>query len=102
MPEDDEVARRDEAMFALFMLTGARDGAAASLRLKHVFLEKGRVFQDGREVRTKNAKTIESWFFPVDTMYRTAFEDWVRYLREERLFGPTDALFPKLQMGVQG
>jgi integrase len=101
MPEGDEIAIRDKAIFALTMLTGARDGAAASLRLKHVDLLEGRVFQDGREVRTKNAKTIETWFFPVDPMYRETLEAWVRHLREERLFGPADALFPKLIVGVR-
>lgn len=101
LPEDDEVARRDRAMFALLLLTGARDGAAASLRLKHIDLLEGRVFQDGREVRTKNAKTIETWFFPVDPMYRETLEAWFYYLRHERLFGPTDALFPKLNVGVR-
>jgi integrase/recombinase XerD len=98
MPDEGEVARRDKAMFALLMLSGARDGAAASLRLKHIDLVEGRIFQDGREVRTKNSKTIETWFFPVDPMYRAAFERWVRHLREDRLFGPGDAIFPKLQM----
>ena len=78
MPEGDEVERRDKAIFAFLMLTGARDGAAASLRLKHVDLVEGSVFQDGREVRTKNGKSIETWFFPVDPMYRAAFEAWVR------------------------
>lgn len=101
MPESDEVERRDKAIFAFLMLTGARDGAAASLRLKHVDLFEGRVFQDGREVRTKSGKTIETWFYPVDSMYRTAFEAWVVHLREERHFGPADALFPKLAVGVR-
>jgi hypothetical protein len=78
---------------------GARDGAAATLRLKHVDLVEDRVLQDGREVRTKNAKSIEAWFFPVDTMYRDAFGAWVRYRREERLFGPNGALFPWAQIG---
>ncbi|MEQ9241895.1 tyrosine-type recombinase/integrase [Roseovarius indicus] len=101
MPEDDEVQRRDKAMFALLMLTGARAGAAASLRLGHVDIVEGMIFQDGREVRTKAAKTFETWFFPVDRMYRGCFEDWVTYLREEKLFGPQDALFPKLVSGVR-
>ena len=72
MPESNEVQRRDKAIFAFLMLTGARDGATASLRLNHVDLVEGKVYQDGtvREVRTKNGKTIETWFFPVGPMYR--------------------------------
>lgn len=101
MPERDEVERRNKAIFAFLMLTAARDGAVASLRLKHIDLVEGTVFQDGREVRTKNGKNIETWFFPVDPMYLAAFEAWVRYLREELLFGPSDALFPKSEVGVR-
>ena len=98
MPDGTEVERRDKAIFAFLMLTRCRDGAAASLRLKHIDLVDGHVFQDGREVKTKNSKTIDTWFFPVDAMYRDCFEGWVTYLREERLFGPDDALFPKSQI----
>lgn len=101
MPESDEVQRRDRAIFALLMLTGARAGAAASFRLGHVDIVEGVIFQDGREVKTKAAKTFETWFFPVDRMYRACFEGWVNYLREEKLFGPQDALFPKLVSGVK-
>jgi len=95
MPNATDFEKRDKAAFALFMLTGVRDGAAASLRLKHINLDEGEVFQDAREVKTKNGKTIYTWFFPVDDAYRQCFEDWVRYLRHEKLFGPSDALFPK-------
>ena len=95
MPNATDFEKRDKAAFALFMLTGIRDGAAASLRLKHVNLEEGHIFQDGRDVNTKNGKTINTWFLPVDPAYRECFEGWVRYLREEKLFGNADALFPK-------
>ncbi|MEM1360408.1 MAG: site-specific integrase [Pseudomonadota bacterium] len=101
MPVTTEVERRDRAIFAFLMLTGARDGAAASLRLSHVDLIERKVFQDGREVRTKNGKSFETWFFPVDPMYLEAFAEWVTHLREKRLFGPGDALFPKQVVGVQ-
>ncbi|SFD85095.1 tyrosine-type recombinase/integrase [Roseivivax sediminis] len=96
MPSDTETERRDRAIFAALMLTGARDGALASLRLRHVDLAEGKIIQDGREVRTKGGKSFETWFFPVDQMYRECFEDWVRELREKRLHGPADALFPKV------
>ncbi len=98
MPEDDEFELRDKAAFAFFMLTGARDGAVASLRLKHVDPESRHVFQDGREVNTKAAKTIDTWFFPVDPAYLVCFERWMKRLREILLFGPGDALFPKVEL----
>ena len=95
MPEGTEIERRNKALFAFLMLTGARDGAVASLKLKHVDLIEGRVFQDAREVKTKASKTIYTYFFPVAPEFRASFEAWVRYLRYEKLFGPDDPLFPK-------
>lgn len=95
MPNFSELEKRDKALFAFFMLTAARDGAVASLRLKHINLFDGHVFQDGRNVKTKNSKTIDTWFYPVNNEYKECFEEWVEYLRKDRLFGPEDALFPK-------
>jgi integrase len=95
MPCETAVQQRDKAAFALLMLTGARDSALASLRLQHVDLVERLIFQDGRTVNTKNAKTIETWFLPVDEMYLQTFEEWVTALRSDHLFGPADAIFPK-------
>ncbi|NCO22306.1 MAG: site-specific integrase [Rhodobacterales bacterium] len=99
MPSATPLERRDKALFAFLMLTGARDGAVASMRLKHVDLVECCVYQDARDVKTKFAKTFTTWFFPVDDAYLNAFRDWVTYLRQEELFGPNDALFPKPRMG---
>lgn len=98
MPERDEYELRDKALFAFFMLTGARDGAVASLRIKHVNLHEKHVFQDGRNVDTKAAKTIDTWFFPVDGTYLECLTRWMTHLREVCLFGPEDALFPKIEV----
>lgn len=101
MPSTTPLQRRDKALFAFLMLTGARDGAIASMRLKHVDIVQGRVYQDARDVKTKFAKTFTTWFFPVDEAYLHAFRDWMIYLRREELFGPSDALFPKPLMGLK-
>jgi site-specific recombinase XerC len=53
MPADTDVERRDRALIALILLTGARDNAIASLWLKHVDLREGKIVQDARDVRTK-------------------------------------------------
>ncbi|MEP3329295.1 site-specific integrase [Sedimentitalea sp.] len=100
MPDRSEFQQRDKALFAFFMLTGARVGAVASLRLKHIDLFNGRVLQDGRDVNTKFSKTIDTTFFPVNPAYLECFTSWVEYLREIKLFGPQDALFPKPDMGL--
>lgn len=101
MPFQTEFEKRDKALFAFFMLTGARDGAVASLRLKHVNIKLGHVFQDARDVRTKNGKTIMCQFFPVGDAYKECLEAYVTFLKEVKLFGPEDALFPKALIGVK-
>lgn len=90
-----EIERRNKAMFAFVMITGARAGAVATLRHKHINLVDGYVYQDGREVNTKGGKTITTWFFPMHPDYLACFRAWVEYLRNDKLFGPEDALFPK-------
>ncbi len=95
MPNQTDLERRDKAIFAFLILTGARIGAVSSLRLKHVNLVDGVVNQDGREVRTKGGKTIKTWFFPMHPHYLVCFAAWVEYLRSAKLFGPEDALFPR-------
>lgn len=100
MPSDSPIERRNKAIFAFLMLTGARDGAVASLRLKHIDLVQSCVYQDGRDVKTKFSKTFTTWFFPVDPVYLVTFRDWVNYLRQDQLFGHADALFPKPRMGL--
>ncbi len=56
--------------------------------------------QDPREVRTKNAKTFTSVFFPVGDDFRNIVAEWIRYLREEKGFGPDDPLFPKTKVAT--
>ena len=94
MPNQTDIQRRDKAMFAFAMITCARAGAISSLRLKHINLVDGYVFQDGREVRTKAGKTIKTFFFPMHPDYLVCFSEWVEYLRDDKMFGPEDALFP--------
>ncbi len=95
MPVTTEIERRNKAIFAFLMLTGARDGAIASLRLKRIDLDQACVYQDARDVKTKASKTFTTWFFPVGQDYVDCFADWVGYLRRDLLFGNEDALFPK-------
>ena len=100
MPSATDIERRNKALFAFLMLTGARDGAIASLRLKRVDLVEGCVYQDARDVKTKFAKTFTTWFLPVDPAYLECFTAWVNHLRQNLLFGHDDALFPKPEMGL--
>jgi integrase len=94
MPEGSEIMRRNRALVAFALLTGARDSAIASMKLKHVDLKEGCVYQDAREVKTKFSKTFTTYFFPVGGGIREIVAEWVRFLREEKLWGNDDPLFP--------
>jgi integrase len=48
MPATSDIERRNRALLAFAWLTGMRDGALASLKLKHVHLDRSRVDQDPR------------------------------------------------------
>jgi integrase len=56
MPASTDIERSNRAVIAFTWLTGVRDGALASLKVKHVDLTEGRVNQDPREVKTKNRR----------------------------------------------
>jgi hypothetical protein len=94
MPAATEIERRDRALIAFTILTGARDGATASLKLKHIDVDQSGVDQDAREVKTKFSKSFATWFFPVGDDIRQVVVDWVTYLRQEKLWGLDDPLFP--------
>jgi integrase len=102
MPAGTEIERRDRAILAFTILTGARDGATASLMLKHIDVDQGRIDQDARQVKTKFSKSFETWFFPVGDDIRQVVVEWVSYLRHEKLWGRDDPLFPatKIVVGV--
>ena len=98
MPADTDLELRNRAVVAFTLLTGARDGAIASLKCKHVDVIEGKVVQDAREVRTKFSKTFTTWFFPVGEDVRQIVVDWVTYLATAQLFGPVDPLFPATEI----
>lgn len=100
MPADMDIELRNRALFAFTILTGIRDNAIASLKLKHIDLEQGCVDQDAREVNTKFRKTIHTDFFAVGDEIRQIVIDWVSYLRKEKLWSNDDPLFPKTQIAV--
>lgn len=100
MPVATEIDRRNRALIAFTLLTGARDSAIASFKLKHVDLAAGCVHQDAREVKTKFSKTFTTYFFPVGDEIRRIVAEWVRYLQEEMLWGNDDPLFPSTQIAL--
>ena len=80
MPSESPIDRRDRALIAFTLLSGARDSAIASMKLKHVNLAVGCVEQDAREVQTKFSKTFTTYFFPVGDDIRRIVAEWVVFL----------------------
>jgi site-specific recombinase XerD len=100
MPGTSELELRDRAVISCILLTGVRDGALVSLKLKHISVNQGQLDQDAREVKTKFSKSFSTWFFPVGGDARQFLEDWVRYLREQLGWSGEDPLFPATRMGI--
>ena len=100
MPAESPIQRRDRALIAFTLLTGARDSAIASMKLKHVNLAAGCVEQDAREVQTKFSKTFTTYFFPVGDEIQRIVAEWVAFLREEMLWGNDDPLFPATRIAL--
>ncbi len=100
MPTGTEIERRNRALIAFTLLTGARDSAIASMKLKHIDLAANSVFQDAREVNTKFSKTFTTFFFPVGDEIRAIVAEWASYLREDKLWGNDDPLFPATHIAL--
>ncbi len=100
MPHQTDIEKRNRALIAFALLTGARDSAIASMKLKHVDLIENCVNQDAREVNTKFSKTFNTFFFPVGDEIRKIVAEWVTYLREEKLWGNDDPLFPATRIAL--
>ncbi len=100
MPAETDIELRNRALVAFTLLTGARDSAIASMKLKHVDLIASCVNQDAREVKTKFSKTFDTFFFPVGEEVREVVVEWVSYLRDEKLWGNDDPLFPATHIAL--
>lgn len=94
MPARTDIELRDRAVIAFTLLTGARDGAIPSFRLKHVDLAARRLDQDAREVRTKFSRTFLTWFLPVGGEALAILDHRVTDQRTVFLRGGGDPLLP--------
>jgi integrase len=100
MQTGSEIEIRNRALVAFTLLTGARDSAIASMKLKHIDLINNCVNQDAREVKTKFSKTFSTFFFPVGEEIRSIVVEWVSFLRDKKLWGNDDPLFPSTLIEV--
>ncbi|MEZ5669889.1 MAG: tyrosine-type recombinase/integrase [Alphaproteobacteria bacterium] len=94
MPQGSEIERRNRALIAFAIVSGARDRAIATMQLRDVDTIERRVHHDARHVRSKFHKTYTSTFFPVGEDLSAIVIEWITYLKSERLFGLDGPLFP--------
>lgn len=99
MPIEIDIQRRNRALIAFTVLTGMRDGALASLRLKHVDVIGEHVKQEPDMVNTKFSKRIDTFFFPVGDDFKSIVVDWIKELREVKLYGDNAPVFPRTKNG---
>jgi len=100
MPAASDIQLRNRALIAFTVLTGARDGAIASLKMKHIDLTEGVVYQDARDVRTKASKSFRTWFFPIDGGALEIFTSYCQHMRDTLLWGDDDPLFPATLIAI--
>ncbi|EFP94916.1 tyrosine-type recombinase/integrase [Vibrio caribbeanicus] len=98
MPYSTPIEMRDRALMAFVILTGARDGAVASAKIKHIDLVEQSFYQDARDVNTKFSKTFTTYFFPVGELPLKIFSEWIDYLVQELGFTQSSPLFPKTKL----
>lgn len=100
MPATTPLERRDRAVIAMAMLTGARISALASFRIRHFKVADGYIDQDARTVRTKASKTFRTYLMPVDDEAMLIVREWFEELTHVLLRSPDDALFPATAVGL--
>ena len=100
MPADTPLERRNRAVMAYAVVTGARVAALASFRLGDVNMEEGLVDQDARHVKTKFSKTFRTFLMPVSDLAMSIARDWHAEMSGDVSRGPLDPLLPATEMGL--
>jgi integrase/recombinase XerD len=95
IPHGTEIQKRDRAVIAFMALTGVRDAALISLKMKDIDKTTKEVWQDPKHVKTKNRKAISTFFMPFDPLWQDIVMQWLDYAEQKLGFTPEDPLFPK-------
>jgi integrase len=100
IPTETVVNRRDRALLAFTILTGMRDAAIASLRIKHINLASSPIMvkQEPNQVNTKFSKQIFTHFLPVGDDFAEIFKSWMTELKESLYYSPNDPVFPRTRV----
>jgi len=100
MPHTTDVEKRNRAVVAFIAMTGARDGAVASFKVKDVDMSRRRVYQDARHANTKFSKSFHTDFCPVGADIEQVFADYFAHLTEVLGYGAEAPLFPATKTGL--
>ncbi len=87
----NDIDRRDKALFALVVMTGMRAKSLMTLPLGAINIEKMEILQKN----AKFGKEILTKIFNFDDEMHSYFIEWYKYLKEIKLYGNTDPLFPR-------
>ncbi len=101
MPTETEIEKRNRAVLAFMIVTGIRDDALVSLKLKDVDAAQRTVWQDPKHVRTKRRKGIMTRFLrPIMPDAEDIVLDWLAFVSGPLEMAPNDPLFPKTRVSV--
>lgn len=95
MSDKTDLQKRDRAIIAFTALTGIRDDALVTMKIKNVDIDRREIWQNPKNVRTKKRKSILTQFMNFDPLWEKIFTDWYYYITKELGFTCEDALFPK-------
>lgn len=95
MPNETDSDKRNRAIIAFTALTGVRDAALVSLKMKDVDIKAKQLWQDPKHVKTKFRKSIMTYFMCFDPIWEEIVIEWISHAREILGFVADHPLFPK-------
>ncbi len=96
MKEETLIEKRNKALFACLVISGARIESLISLKLGSVDINKKLIKQRAKEgIKTKFSKNIDTFYFPVGNEFIEVFNKWHLFLQIELGYKNNYPLFPK-------
>lgn len=91
----NEIDRRDRALILFLLFSPARVGSISDLKIKHFDVDELTVdLLPLKKVRTKGGISNRGFLLVFELMLLPIIIDYVKFLNDEKCFGPDDPLFP--------
>jgi hypothetical protein len=100
MPATTDIERRDRALIAFTILSGHAMARLPRSRSGMSTLPKAKLIRTRARSGRSFSKTFVTDFFPVGDDIRAVVVDWVNYLRQQKLWGLDEPLFPATKIAV--